>query len=502
MRNVCYNFLGKVLPLSVGLITIPILIHGLGVERFGILTLTWMVVGYFGVFDLGIGRATIKFVAEYLGRNELAELPSLIWTSLFLLFGFGLVAGVAAYLATPVLVEKVFNISSHLVGETRQAFYLLAISTPFVISSAGMSGVLEAQQRFGLTNAIRTPASLASYLAPLPVLAFTNSLYPIVAMMVGIRLLVWLIFCYFCLKSLPGMTRPSRPRLSHVKKLLGFGAWLTVSNIIGPIMAYMDRFLIGTLLTMQAVAYYVTPFEIVSKLGIIPYSLVPVLFSAFSAYAAEQKDKLVTLQQRGVKYTFLALTPITVCIIIFARPFLHFWLGPEFAQASTPILQLLALGVLINSIAHIPYSAIQALGRPDLTAKLHLLELPFYLGVLWFSIHTIGLIGVALAWVLRVCIDTGLLFWWVHRLLPEKTGGPQRYMTGLFLQSGLLLGAIYILAWTSQLSIKIVFLPVIIGAFAGLSWRYLLDDVEKTQFYLAKAKLLGFLLSKKGGLYG
>ncbi|MDD3579948.1 MAG: flippase [Desulfobacca sp.] len=502
MRNTCYNFLGKVLPLGVGLISIPILIQGLGIERYGVLILTWMVIGYFGIFDLGIGRATTKFVAEYLSRNKSAELPSLIWTSLSLLFGLGLVGAVTAYLATPMLVEKFFNISGPLIGETRLAFYLLAFSIPFVVCTAGMSGVLEAQQRFGLINAIRTPASLATYLAPLPVLAFTNSLYPIVALTVGIRLLVWLTFGYFCLSSLPGRIRPSRPHLDDIKRLLGFGGWLTVSNIISPVMVYMDRFLIGALLTMQAVAYYVTPYEIVAKLWIIPQSLVPVLFSAFSAYAIEQKDKLVSLQHRGVKYTFLVLTPITVGVIIFARPFLGLWLGPEFAQVSTPILQLLAVGVLINSIAHIPYSAIQALGRPDLTAKLHLLELPVYLAVLWFAIHTLGLIGVALAWVLRVSLDAGVLFCWVRRLQPEKTGSPRRLKIGLWLPAGLLLGATYFLALTPHNTLKIVFFPVIIAIFTVLAWLYILDNLEKTQFFIIKAKLVRFLLYRGGDLYG
>ncbi len=491
--NIFYNLLGKVLPILVGIISIPILINKLGLERFGILTLVWSIIGYFGIFDLGIGRATTKFVAEYLALNKLEELPSLIWTSLFFMFAFGVVGGVLAYLTTPLLIGKVFKVSPDLVGETRRAFHLLAFVIPFVVSTAGTAGVLEAQQRFGLINAIKTPASLINYLAPLPLLLFTRSLFPIVAVMAGTRLLVWLAFFYFSINSLPGLNSFQVPQFQNLKKLLGFGGWITISGIVSPFMVYMDRFLIGALLTMQAVAYYVTPYELVTKLLLIPASLLPVLFPAFSAYAAGHGPKLAKLHQRAVRYLFLALVPIIVSIIVLAKPFLSLWINPGFAAVSAPIMQLLAVGVMVNAIAWVPLGAIQAMGRPDLTAKLHLVELPVYLGVIWVSIHYLGLIGVALAWVLRVGIDCVLLFWWKNRLLSETSRAPLTIRVGLILGASLLLGGAVFLTVAPSFSTKIVGLPFIILGIAFLAWRYLLDAPEKEQIYSTKAKLLKFL---------
>ena len=155
--NAFYNLIGKVLIILIGIISIPILINKLGLERFGILTLIWSLIGYFGIFDLGFGRATTKFVAEYMALGKLEELPSLIWTSLFFMFSFGLIGGALAYLTTPLLVGKIFTVSPDLFGETRRSFHLIGFIIPFVISTAGAVGVLEAQQRFGLINAILIP---------------------------------------------------------------------------------------------------------------------------------------------------------------------------------------------------------------------------------------------------------------------------------------------------------------------------------------------------------
>ena len=71
--NIFWNLLGNGTPMLAALFAIPILIDGLGLERFGVLTLSWMVVGYFSLFDLGLGRALTKLVAEKLGREENEE---------------------------------------------------------------------------------------------------------------------------------------------------------------------------------------------------------------------------------------------------------------------------------------------------------------------------------------------------------------------------------------------------------------------------------------------
>jgi O-antigen/teichoic acid export membrane protein len=65
-RNTLFNLIGQGLPLVVAVVTIPLIIQGLGIDRFGLLSLAWVVLGYFAIFDLGLGRATTKFVAEAL----------------------------------------------------------------------------------------------------------------------------------------------------------------------------------------------------------------------------------------------------------------------------------------------------------------------------------------------------------------------------------------------------------------------------------------------------
>lgn len=419
-RNTIINLTGYGVPLLVALFAIPILVKGLGTERFGVLTLVWMLVGYFSLFDLGIGRATTKFVAENIAKQETDVLSQLVWTSLGLLFCLGLVGTLLLVLLNPLLVFHIFTIPAYLSNETSKAFYLIAASIPLVLGMAGIRGVLEAQQRFALINAIKIPVSSAFFAAPLLVLMYSNSLYPITVALIGTRLIEFIAYSFFCIQSIPGMKHPQWPNSAYVKKMLRFGGWLTVTNIIGPLMTYMDRFIIGGILSMTAVAYYTTPYDFVARLGVIPGSLLGVMFPALSASFVMNISRFNFLYDKTVKSVLYIMTPVVLMLTVMAHPFLNFWLGKEFAAQSTLVFQLLSIGTLVNSIGQVPYSAIQAMGRPDITAKIHLLELPVYLAMIWFLALKIGIAGAALAWLIRVVIDTIVLYRLANRMMRDR----------------------------------------------------------------------------------
>lgn len=401
------------------LFCIPRLIHGLGVDRFGVLTLAWMVTGYFGLFDFGLGRALTKLVAEKLGTPDEAAIPGLVWTGLVLMLFLGLAGAGLLALCTPALVTSVLKIPAHLQAETRTVFYLLDLSIPIVISTTSLRGVIEAQQRFALLSYVRVPTGIFSFAGPAFALAFSNSLVVIVAVLVAGRTVAWVAHLVLCLHTTPSMRSHVRWERSAVRPLLSFGGWMTVSNVISPIMVYLDRFMIGALISVSAVAYYATPLEMVTKLLIIAWAVSGVLFPAFSSSFAQDRSRTVWLYERGVFSTFAPLLVIAAVLIGFSREILSLWLGADFANHSAAVLRLLAVGIFIFSLAHIPFALVQGAGRPDLTAKLHLAEMPFYVIGAWWLITRYGVTGAAIAWVTRVGADAVALFWMAERLNPD-----------------------------------------------------------------------------------
>lgn len=419
-RNTAWNLIGGVAPMLVAVFCIPILIRGLGKERFGVLTLAWVLIGYAGLFDLGLGRALTQLVAGKLGARQEREIPALVWTSLVLMMLLGLVGAAAILLISPWLAGRGLNVPPALQKETAQSFRLLALSLPFVITTTGLRGLMEAHQRFALTNTLRIPLGVFTFAGPLLVLPFSKSLVPVVATLVAGRIASWVAHLLVCLRVLPELRESMAWQRSAVGPLLRFGGWMTITNVVSPLLVTLDRFLIGALVSLTAVAYYATPYEVVTRFTLFPVALMGVMFPAFSASFAQDGERTALLYSRSVKSLFLLLFPLMLCTVALAQDGLRLWLGAEFAEHSFHVLQCLAVGVFINSLAYVPSAFLQGAGRPDLTAALHLIELPLYLGLLWWMISTCGIEGAALAWTGRVAVDALFLFVLAGRLLPGQ----------------------------------------------------------------------------------
>jgi O-antigen/teichoic acid export membrane protein len=116
-KNSLFNLIGQGVPLVAAIIAIPLLIRGLGIDRFGVLTLTWMVIGYFSLFDLGLGRALTLFVSSKRGTSDEEDIPALVWTSLGIMFALGLIGALALSLSSYWLINSVLKIPNNLKTE-------------------------------------------------------------------------------------------------------------------------------------------------------------------------------------------------------------------------------------------------------------------------------------------------------------------------------------------------------------------------------------------------
>jgi O-antigen/teichoic acid export membrane protein len=475
-RNTVWNLIGNSAPMVVAFFCIPVLIRALGKDRFGILALAWALVGYANLFDLGLGRALTQMVAKKLGAGEDHEVPALVWTSLILMFAMGLVGTAAIIVISPWLVRHALRVPEVLQSETLRAFYLLGLSVPVVISSAGLRGLLEAHQRFNLVNAVRIPTGVLTFVGPLLVLPFSRSLVPLTGILVAGRLAGCLVHFWLCLRVVPELRRRVAWHGPSAGPLLRFGGWMTVTNVVGPLLVTLDRFLIAGLISVTAVAYYATPSEVVTKLLLIPAAVVGVVYPAFSVSFVQDRGRAALMYRRSVKYILLALFPIILLMVVLAQNGLTLWLGADFARHSTHVVQWLALGAMANGLALVPFTFVQGIGRPELTAKLHLLELPFYLGILFWLIHADGIDGAAIAWAARTVFDALALFLMARRFLPS--GQPMAARTKGLLAAGAAI--LFLAVMPQQLILKAAFLLVTILGFVLVTWFLILTPEERS----------------------
>ncbi len=437
--NTLWSLVGGGIPLLFALAAMPFIVDGLGTVRFGVLLLVWALIGYVGLVDLGIGRALTQMTADRLGADKPHEVPSVVWSGMAAMVVLGILAGLLlAALAGP-LVRNLLAVPEVYQDEAVTSLRLVALALPLIVAGSGLAGVLSGYQRFAVLNGVRIPFSAANFLGQALVATFWPDLALAVAVLIASRSLNAAVLAWFCWQLAPFRRGESMWNRSDVRGLLRFGGWITVSNVIGPLMVYLDRFLIGAMISMSAVAYYATPHEAVTRLWIIPGAVVGVLFPAFTSVLQHDRARVARLFRGGLAANLMLLVPPTVILVGFAEPLLNLWLGPDFATHSTPVLQIMAVAVLINSLAQVPFALIQALGRPDLTAKLHLAELLPYLLLLAWCTQTWGIVGAALVWAMRVAVDGLVLTILARRLFPELAGDPRPIAIAVLFCGALLL---------------------------------------------------------------
>lgn len=411
-RNALWNLAGSGVPLLAGLALIPYTLGRLGNEAFGVLTLIWGLIGYFSLFDFGVGRALTFQLSRLASAGQDAQTGPVLRAGLLLTCAAGLFGVVLIGILAPGLATQWLKIGPSLQDDAQLAFLIAAIGVLPTTVTSGLRGALEGLDRFAASNLGRIALGVWMFVLPaLSVYAHGPSLALITLYLVLGRTLVLALMAFQLRQFLFAGGSPLS--IQHFKGLWNYGFWVTVTGIVGPLMVYGDRFFVSAAVGADQLPLYAIPQEALLRLLLIPMALTGALLPRLAAM-----DALRAAETYYQTYRRVGVSMFAVCVLAaaLAFPALSHWISTAFAHDAMPIVLLLCVGVWVNSLASVSFILLQAKGNPRLTALFHLAELVLYLMVLWVLASQWGLIGAALAWVARVVLDWVLLQLAVRRL--------------------------------------------------------------------------------------
>jgi len=486
-KNTGLNLLGFGLPLVVALVAVPLLLAGLGEDRFGLLALAWMFIAVFG--EVGFGRAATRFMAEVLGEGRSGDIGATARLVIGAQLVLGILAGGALALIAPVLVGQVLGVPEVLREEAAAAFFLVAVAIPIAMMAGVLRGTLEAAQRFDLVNIVRVLVSTGSFLFPLVALWLGWGLVGVTALLLAGRAGATLAYGALVVRVFPSVIRePGSGGRTPLRALLGYGGWVSASSVATQILANLDRLLLGTLVSVAAVGIYTAPYELVTRLVLIPGSLAATLFPAFSTlHGMGRGEESGRLLARGSRYVMASVGLAVTLLAAGAEPILSLWLGGAYTPEAASALRLLGVGVLASAMALLPFSLLQGVGRADVPGKLHLVQIPFYAAFAWVLIARWGIAGAASAWTIRALADAGLLYYAAARLTPGAFRAEFARVAATAVCMILVGGALAALVRVAGSGFGA--LPVLFaggGVLLALLWRISLDGDER-------ARIVGWL---------
>lgn len=467
-RHTSYNLLGSAIPIVLALATVPVYLKLLGPDRYGVLAIAWLLLGYFGLFDLGLGRATSFRIAALRDASPQARADT-FWAALSINLVMGLVGAVVLWAAAGYFFAHVFKVDEHLRPEILAGVPFLAASVPIATLMGVLAGAMQGREKFLETNSISVLSTTLFQLFPLMVAwrAGPNLVW-LLSAAVSARVLALMVLGYRCHVELT-RGHPRRLVRSEMPLLLKYGGWVTLSSVVGPMLVIFDRFVIGAVLGAASVTTYTVPFQLAQRIQILPSAVTNALFPKMSAASAEQR--IAMTYKASLTLASLVSLPVLGAIFLL-ESFLHFWIGARMGAEAAPIGRIVLIGFWANAFALIPFMRLQSTGRPDLVTKMLLIQLLPYFLCLYLGMTYLGLQGAALAFTGR-CIADYLMLNWV-------AGRDFRAAPALLLNFVLLVLAVYCSSrwvitdvgwWISAFAIGTTM--TIIG------WRILPPDVRR-----------------------
>lgn len=404
-KKIYVNFIGYVFPMLVALLCIPYLYRSIDAEIFGVLSLLWAVVGYFGLFDLGLGRTLTYKVAQSYKENKTREIERIFWIGMIVSLVVGVVSALILIIFATPYSQKILNLKNSSETETYHTFLIVSVTIPLTTVVSIFRGGLEGLGDFRTTSTNRGITGMLLFMMPL--LFVLNGWKNIDAMALSLfvaRLLVLL----HLIPHVKVYLLPKKIEFIEIKKIISYGGWVSVSSIIGPVMVYGDRFFISTILSVDYLPVYTITQELMQRMLIIPAAISGVAFAVLSAGKSIENNKIFWSLSKKI---FVVMSIVLAVFAVSSSKLFEIWISKEFSESSSKIVVILSIGLLFNSVAQMPLVSLYSKNKPKIVAVIHCSELVLYSIFLVIMIKQFGITGAAFAWTTRAAIDCLVLFW-------------------------------------------------------------------------------------------
>jgi O-antigen/teichoic acid export membrane protein len=402
-RNAMWNSVDYVVLPAALLFLTPFFVSRLGAQQFGIWVLANAIAGLTGVFGLGLGEATIKYVSSYRARKDWTSVRRIVQSTLTMYGALGTLTALAIASRASFLAARVFHVAPQ---QTYLALTTIRLAG-LCFGIRSIQGVLQSAvqgfERYDLSARVNI-VSKGLVLAGSAYLVLHHKGVPEILLLTNLVAVLSTIALASALRGLlPGLVLwPSFDR-AVLREVFGFGLYTWLQNIAGTVFAQADVLLVGAFLGPAAV----TAYSVCQRLGMQIHGVLSAGSSflfPMSSVAAEQGhvEKMRAIYSRAMKLVVLAAVAMGLPLYLLSSSILKAWMGAGFANENTEILKVLALGYALLATSIVPYNLLNGAGQVKINTALSWFSLALIVLATAVSAPAFGLVGVAYAKLVNV----------------------------------------------------------------------------------------------------
>jgi O-antigen/teichoic acid export membrane protein len=414
-RNIGWNFASQIWLVLLGVAITPYVVHRLSVETYGLFALLLAFTAYFAMLDLGFGFAATKYLAEFRARGDTEAVQRIASTSLTVYLVLAVLGGIGLAALSPLLLH-VLAVPEALRALAQTAFLVASLAFSLTMVLQALQAFPNALQRMDLTTRRTLLFATASSGGIVAVLAAGRGLLAVLAVQAAVNAVAVAAFYLLARRLLPEVSlRPGFDRATF-RMLSRFSLLKFANNVSTNTVMQVDKVLVGALLSIGAVGFYVVPLQLAQRLT-TAVSAVSIAFlpAASALHGRADRARLDELYLRATKVVALLGLPLASLLVVFAHPLLQYWIDERFADHGALALQVLAIGYGINIFSTIPAITSDSLGRPGVTAGFSVASAALNVTLSLVLIPLYGILGAALAIAINSAALVPYFLWYVHR---------------------------------------------------------------------------------------
>lgn len=402
--------------------TVPLYLHYLGIETYGLIGFYTALQAMFAVLDLGLSQSINREVARAASDDERTRVRDLLHT-LALGYWMAAVAIAAGMWAAAPWISRHWLSASMDTDTLSNVVALMGITVACRFPLGLYLGALIGAHRMGLASGIEMAMVTTANLGAIVILAAVSptiqSFFVWQALTAVINILVVKTAAWRALGK-PGERRP-RFDLRGVQRIWRFSTGVAVTAILGAIFVQSDKVVLSKIVPLADLGRYTLASIAARSLYVLAAPTFSAIYPQMSSlHAAGRLHEIAMLYRLGTRLLMAALFPAAVLVAVLSTEIFTFWTGDaELAKSLSIVMGLLLLGTALNGAMHFPYALQLAFGESNLPMVINATLLVIFAPLLVLLSLKFGIVGAAAAWAILNLLYLLLGTWLTHRkLLP------------------------------------------------------------------------------------
>lgn len=414
--GIVLSYINIALHAIVGFLYVPILLHYIGKNEYGLYQLIGSLIAYFSIMDFGLTAAVIRFYTKYKILKDKDGMENILAISMY---------GYVAVTVLMVLVGSIcyFNLDGIFSGnmsvselaEARNMFLLLLFNIAVTLSTMAFRAVINAHERFVFLKGLET---IQLIVQPILVVLILQK-YP-TAMAVAIAqtmlnvilILARIYYCFIKLHVTIHFHYWNQELFSDFKRL---ALSVFAVSLIDQIFWKTNQVILGIVSGTAAVAVY----SIASLIYMNYMALSTAISGVYLPHVTEIVTKKRPMQELSElfiqigRWQYYLLALVATGFIIFGQQFIRIWAGKGFEDAYW-ITILIILPFTIDLIQNIGLAILQAMNQYMFRARIYFCVGVFNLCLaIPLGIHY-GDVGCAIATAIAMILGNGFAMNWYY----------------------------------------------------------------------------------------